>query len=72
LVQAFTQVGVPAGTINNIAEAVELAEKLGLDPIVTIADARDGSTSKTIANPITFSGTPVEYRLSPPTLGIDD
>lgn len=72
LVQAFTDVGVPAGTINNIAEAVELAEKLGLHPFVTITDERDGTVSKTIANPITFSETPVEYRLGPPSLGIDD
>lgn len=72
LVQAFTQVGVPAGTINNIAEAVELAEKLGLNPLITITDERDGATSKTIANPITFSETPVEYRLGPPSLGVNN
>ena len=72
LVDAFTKLGVPAGTINNIQEAVELAEKLGLSPVVTIQDSRDQTTSRTIANPITLSGTPVEYRLGPPSLGIDD
>lgn len=71
-VDAFTKVGVPAGAINNIQEAVALAEKLGLKPVVTIEDSRDKSTSKTIANPITFSQTPVEYRLGPPSLGVDD
>lgn len=71
-VDAFTKVGVPAGAINNIAEAVALAEKLGLKPVITIEDSRDKTTSKTIANPITFSETPVEYRLGPPSLGVDD
>ena len=72
LVAAFTKVGVPAGRINTVKEAVELAEKLGLAPVVTIEESRDASTSRTIANPITFSDTPVEYRLAPPILGIDD
>lgn len=67
-----TKVGVPAGLINNIEEAVKLAEKLGLAPIVTIVDPRDSTSSRTIANPINFSATPVEYRLGPPALGIDD
>lgn len=56
------KVGVPIGPINNIAEAIALAEKLGLDPVISVA----GSTS--VANPITFSKTPVSYRLAPPEL----
>ena len=71
-VDAFTKVGVPAGAINNIQEAVDLAEKLGLKPVVTIEDSRDKTRSRTIANPIVFSETPVEYRLGPPSLGIND
>lgn len=71
-VAALTKVGVPAGPINHIEQAIQLAERLGLDPIVTIKDSRDGSTSKTIANPITFSETPVIYHSGPPSLGIDD
>lgn len=68
----LAKVGVPAGPINTIAEGVSLAEQLGLSPIVTIADPRDGTVSRTIANPITFSATPVEYHLGPPDLGVDD
>lgn len=71
-VDAFTKVGVPAGAINNIQEAVDLAEKLGLKPVVTIEDSRDKTRSRTIANPIVLSETPVEYRLGPPSLGADD
>jgi len=67
-----TKVGVPAGLINNVEAAVKLAQELGLSPVVTITDARDATTSRTIANPINFSGTPVEYRLGPPALGIDN
>ena len=66
------KVGVPAGTINNIEDAINLAEELGLAPLVTIIDPRDATISKTIANPINFSATPVEYRLGPPALGIDN
>lgn len=67
-----TEVGVPAGPINDVEAAVNLAEELGLAPVVTIIDPRDATISKTIANPINFSTTPVEYRLGPPGLGIDN
>ena len=71
-VATLKKVGVPAGPINNIEQGVAMAESLGLKPIITIKDSRDGSTSKTIANPITFSETPVSYRYGPPSLGMDD
>ena len=71
-VAAFNKIGVPAGPINNIEQAIHLAERLHLDPIVTISDSRDGTISRTIANPIKFSETPVVYRYGPPSLGIDD
>ena len=67
-----TRVGVPAGPINDVAAAIALAEELGLQPIVTVTDPRDLSISRTIANPINFSKTPVEYHLGPPALGIDN
>lgn len=69
---ALTKVGVPAGPINSIAEGISLARDIGLNPIVTITDSRSGKTSKTIANPITFSDTPVSYRLGAPDLGAND
>ena len=68
----LTKVGVPAGPINKIDQALELASKLGLNPIVEIIDSGDGSISRTIANPITFSATPVQYLLAPPVLGAND
>lgn len=60
--QMCEQAGVPAGPINSIAEALELAAALGLDPVVSI-DGRPG-----VADPITLSRTPVTYRLPPPAL----
>jgi crotonobetainyl-CoA:carnitine CoA-transferase CaiB-like acyl-CoA transferase len=56
------KVNIPAGAINNIKEAFDLANSLGLKSIVEV----DGV--KSVANPITFSKTPVEYRLAPPNL----
>jgi len=44
------------------AQAFDLAERLGLDPVVEL-----GGT-KTVASPIRLSDTPVSYRLPPPTL----
>lgn len=55
----FNQVGIPCGPINSIPQAFDLAEQLGLEPL------HDGS----VANPVIFSRTPVEYRLAPPGLG---
>lgn len=65
--KALTDVGVPSGPINNMAEAFELAEKMQLNPIIEIE--HNGETRKQVANPITFSKTPVEYRSAPPGLG---
>ncbi|MCS5498496.1 CoA transferase [Cnuibacter physcomitrellae] len=54
--------GVPAGPINSVPDAFALAERLGLDPVVELAGSRS------VANPIRFSATPVEYVSAPPTL----
>jgi len=56
------KVNIPVGAINNIKEAFDLAQSLGLNSVVEV----DGV--KSVANPITFSKTPVEYRLAPPNL----
>lgn len=55
--------GVPCGPINDLEHAFALAQRLGLDPVVEIGGV------PTVANPITLSGSPVEYRLPPPDLG---
>ncbi len=65
---ALTQARVPAGQVNDIGAAFQLAESLGLEPIVRIADA-DGAEVPLTRNPIRLSATPATYRLAPPRLG---
>lgn len=55
--------GVPCGPINDLAEAVALADRLGLAPIVEVAGVRQ------VASPFGLSATPVSYRHTPPALG---
>ncbi len=64
---ALNKVGVPCGPINSIGEGVELAEKLGLQPRVTVG-AGDREVTL-IRNPIDFSDAEIRYALPPPTLG---
>jgi crotonobetainyl-CoA:carnitine CoA-transferase CaiB-like acyl-CoA transferase len=62
---ALTEVGVPAGVVNDIASAFELARELGLGPTVSI-DRNDGTTVELTRNPIGLSVTPPSYRSAPP------
>ncbi|MFN8124912.1 MAG: CoA transferase [Candidatus Nanopelagicales bacterium] len=64
----LAEVGVPAGPVNSIAEAVALAEDLGLDPVVEIAGPDRTTPSRTIAHPVHYSATPPRYELPPPSL----
>jgi crotonobetainyl-CoA:carnitine CoA-transferase CaiB-like acyl-CoA transferase len=58
---------VPAGVVNDIGAAFELARNLGLDPLVDLPDP--GGTSVRLArNPIGLSATPPTYRSAPPKL----
>ncbi len=59
--------GVPAGQVNSIPEAFELAESLDLQPIVDLA--RGGRKSRQVANPIQLSRTPPRYVSPPPAPG---
>ena len=65
---AFAAAGVPAGPIHSIAEVFSeaYAAERGLVQSVPHATAGD---IPTVANPVRFSTTPVEYRQGPPVLG---
>ena len=64
---ALNKVGVPCGPINSIGDGVELAQRLGLEPRVTVGEGDREVTL--IRNPIDFSDAELRYELPPPLLG---
>ena len=67
LFAALNEVGVPCGPINSIAEGIELAERLGLEPRVTLGEG--DREVDLVRNPIRFGRSAVRYDLPPPGLG---
>jgi crotonobetainyl-CoA:carnitine CoA-transferase CaiB-like acyl-CoA transferase len=61
--EILSGVGIPCGPINDVRAGVELAERLGLDPVVAAGDV------PTVRNPLRLSETPPRYDLAPPDLG---
>jgi crotonobetainyl-CoA:carnitine CoA-transferase CaiB-like acyl-CoA transferase len=73
-VEVLSAAGVPAGLVNDVAEAIAFGEALGLDPVAEIGvpDATNSdAVSRTVANPIGLSASPAVYRTPPPALGED-
>jgi crotonobetainyl-CoA:carnitine CoA-transferase CaiB-like acyl-CoA transferase len=66
-VPLMTEARIPAGAVNDIAGAFELAQTLGLTPIVEMPGLY-GSRLHLTRNPIALSKTPPSYRTSPPDL----
>lgn len=58
--------GVPCGPINTVDGGVAFAREVGLDPVVEVG--QHGAAVPSVRNPITFSETPPDYRLPPPSL----
>jgi len=63
--------GVPAGQINDVAQAVAYAHQLGLEPVVEIPDPDTGRRTREVANPLRLSDSPVAYRFPARPLGAD-
>jgi crotonobetainyl-CoA:carnitine CoA-transferase CaiB-like acyl-CoA transferase len=63
----LTEAGIACGPIQTIDGGVALAERLGLDPVVTVGEG--DRAVPMIRNAISFSRTKAQYRLPPPTLG---
>jgi crotonobetainyl-CoA:carnitine CoA-transferase CaiB-like acyl-CoA transferase len=63
----LTAARVPAGQVNDLRGAFELAQSLGLEPIVQVP-ASDERTVPLTRNPIRLSRTPATYRSAPPPL----
>ncbi len=66
----LTDAGIACGPINTIDGGVALAERLGLEPVVTVGEG--DRAVPVIRNPIRFSRTPAHYVSPPPTLGEHD
>jgi crotonobetainyl-CoA:carnitine CoA-transferase CaiB-like acyl-CoA transferase len=64
----FRIAGLPCAPINSVAEGIQFAESIGLEPIVSVG--RGEKTQPGVKNPVTFSLTPVTYDFTPP--GLDD
>ncbi len=69
--ESITSAGVPCGPINDIAQGFALAERLGLHPVVELEDPRRDGLQKQVANPLSYSATPVAYRSAPPLVDED-
>jgi crotonobetainyl-CoA:carnitine CoA-transferase CaiB-like acyl-CoA transferase len=65
-VQRLSEAGVPAGPINDIAEAFAFAEALGLQPVWESDGVRG------VRSPLRLSDTPAAARRRPPALGEHD
>jgi crotonobetainyl-CoA:carnitine CoA-transferase CaiB-like acyl-CoA transferase len=61
-VERLRAAGVPAGPVNDVAAAFELAESLGLEPV----DEHEGR--RTVASPLGLRATPAVTRRPPPEL----
>jgi crotonobetainyl-CoA:carnitine CoA-transferase CaiB-like acyl-CoA transferase len=64
--ELLVDAGVPCGPINSVAGGFAIAERFGLDPIVSVGEGE--RAVPTTRNPIRFSGTPAVYELPPPEL----
>ncbi|MBC9943077.1 CoA transferase [Leucobacter sp. cx-328] len=71
-IDEFTAAVIPAGRVNTIAQALELADSLGLEPVAethALDDEGVERTLRSVATPISFSATPPRYGTPPPRVG---
>lgn len=72
-VDVLVAAGVPAGLVNDVAEAIAFAEGLGLGPVAETPPAGGlGHAHRSVANPIGLAGSPPAYLTPPPDLGEHD
>ena len=64
--ELLVDAGVPCGPINSVAGGFAIAERFGLDPVVTVGQGE--RAVPTTRNPIRFSDSPATYELPPPEL----
>jgi crotonobetainyl-CoA:carnitine CoA-transferase CaiB-like acyl-CoA transferase len=64
----LSALGVPCGPINDLHQAFELAERLGLAPVTEIAADDRPDPVRQVTHPVRMSRTPAAYRTAPPLL----
>ncbi|MEU6538454.1 CoA transferase [Streptomyces sp. NPDC047000] len=62
----LVEAGVPCGPINTIDGGFAMAERFGLDPVVTVGEGT--RAIPTTRHPISFSASPAAYHRPPPEL----
>ncbi|MGW7490578.1 CaiB/BaiF CoA transferase family protein [Streptomyces sp. NPDC054786] len=62
--ERLTPASVPCGPVNSLSEALELAGRLGLDPVTSVGEDRIPQ----VTSPLRLSGTPVAQPSAPPRL----
>ncbi|MFJ9615681.1 CaiB/BaiF CoA transferase family protein [Streptomyces noursei] len=65
--ERLTAASVPCGPVNTVSEALELAGRLGLDPVAPVGEGR----TPQVASPLRLSDTPVVQPTAPPRLDED-
>ncbi|QRX92753.1 CaiB/BaiF CoA transferase family protein [Streptomyces noursei] len=65
--ERLTAASVPCGPVNTVSEALELAGRLGLEPVVPVGEGR----TPQVASPLRLSDTPVAQPTAPPRLDED-
>ncbi|MGX5697777.1 CaiB/BaiF CoA transferase family protein [Agromyces soli] len=74
-VEACSAAGVPAGLVNDVAEAIAFAESLGLDAVAEIAPVPGSArtaVSRSIANPIRLGDPSAAARYLTPPPALDE
>jgi crotonobetainyl-CoA:carnitine CoA-transferase CaiB-like acyl-CoA transferase len=68
----LTEAGVPAGRVGTIADGLELAESLGLEPTIEVFDASGVAVATQVRHPISWSPPITRRNSAPPMLGEQD
>jgi formyl-CoA transferase len=61
----LSEIGVPAGTVGDIADGFALASRIGLDPLVDVGKGHPPQ----VRHPVVYSATPINTYAAPPRLG---
>ncbi|MBG6108712.1 CaiB/BaiF CoA-transferase family protein [Frigoribacterium sp. CG_9.8] len=68
----LTEVGVPAGRVGTIADGLELAQSLGLEPAIEVFDSAGVAVATQVRHPIRWSPPITRRNSAPPLLGEQD